>query len=394
VAFDGMMAMDIRFEVNGQEVEPDGSVQVRLELAASTIPDEIDPDTVAVQHLAETSSGVQVETVADTSAATNGTVALGEQTVKADFTVDSFSSFTITWGNNRATVTVKYVDQDGNEISGTRTRNVSVDRNSTVTLAEYAGSISGYTYQGAHLSGINGTKVTQIRRNDGNLQYRNENGDWRRLDSNSTVYLVYEEENTELPDTIEAKVYLRYSNAVPSNINQDFEAADYGPAGDNTPYVTVTVNLKALEAQGVQPYVNSSGYIYFSIDNDGQYRPSGNRKTDATAFWNTYIYPNIAADDQAALNAIFGEGSYIGYVLKQENDGWHIDGVLAEDPPVYVVELYDLDKSNTVVFALSSNDTSLPGVALGDFKTKLETYRRPILVVQIINIGQPLTEKD
>ena len=61
---------------------------------------------------------------------------------------------------------------------------------------------------------------------------------------------------------------------------------------------------------------------------------------------------------------------FVGYVLKREGSGWHIDGVLAEDPPVYVVELYDAE--NNGLFAISSNDTKLPGVTYREFKRKAE----------------------
>ena len=45
---------------------------------------------------------------------------------------------------------------------------------------------------------------------------------------------------------ITAKVYLRYSNAIPEKINQAFTAGEFGPSGNNTPYFTVTVNLDQL----------------------------------------------------------------------------------------------------------------------------------------------------
>lgn len=61
---------------------------------------------------------------------------------------------------------------------------------------------------------------------------------------------------------------------------------------------------------------------------------------------------------------------FVGYVLKRENDGWHIDGILKKDPPVYVVELYD--QNDQALFAISSNEQKLPGVTYADFKTKVE----------------------
>ncbi|WP_294458275.1 VWA domain-containing protein [uncultured Allofournierella sp.] len=102
--YDGMVALDIRFELNGEEVEPLKEVEVSID-AQALLPEEADPETVAVQHLKEDVTGevVAVETVADATEET------GEVTVEAapaeeaalnvasTFAVDGFSTFTITW---------------------------------------------------------------------------------------------------------------------------------------------------------------------------------------------------------------------------------------------------------------------------------------------------------
>lgn len=93
IAYDGLLALDVGFEVNGQEVEPNGSVDVQFELGAGFLPEDADTDSLAVQHLADTG----VETVADTGSVTDGTITVQDQKVNADFTVDSFSYFTITY---------------------------------------------------------------------------------------------------------------------------------------------------------------------------------------------------------------------------------------------------------------------------------------------------------
>ncbi|MDO4328660.1 MAG: DUF5979 domain-containing protein [Lachnospiraceae bacterium] len=178
--------------------------------------------------------------------------------------------------------------------------------------------------------------------------------------------------------TIEAKVYLRYSNEIPTTINGSDTAAGYGPSGNNTPYITVTVDLdqvnqKSACYQRYDYYTGYSTWYYYSIESDGQYQNGS--KEEAARYWNTVIYPAIEENDRNELDRIFGgEGKYIGYVLKRENDGWHIDGVLADNPPNYVVELYDYSASGTpCLFAISDNDRTLPGVSYGAFKEQLET---------------------
>lgn len=162
--------------------------------------------------------------------------------------------------------------------------------------------------------------------------------------------------------TIEAKVYLRYSNAVPTNTIQSYGAAEFGPSGNNTPYITVTVDLDAV-AEKVKSYNNGS-WIYYSIDSDSKYNTDNNntnagRKINAENFWKNVIYPAIEEGDKQGLDAIFGSNSFIGYVLKKETDGWHIDGILKEEPPVYVVELYQ-ESNNQVLFAISESGSGVP----------------------------------
>ena len=177
---------------------------------------------------------------------------------------------------------------------------------------------------------------------------------------------------------ITAKVYLRYSNAIPEKINQAFTAGEFGPSGNNTPYFTVTVNLDQLNKKPIKTYVKNYGqtwYIYYSIDSDESWNPGDkadavNRVQNATNLWEQAILQAMSSTDQKKFENVFGSNMFVGYVLKRENDGWHIDGILKKDPPVYVVELYD--QNDQALFAISSNEQKLPGVTYTDFKTKVE----------------------
>ena len=152
VTYDDFLALDVGFEVNGQEVEPEnGSVQVQFELGAGLLPEDADPDSLAVMHLTDG----KVED------ATND-VAVSGDTVKAELKVDSFSTFTIKW-SNYFTVTVHYVDQSGNEIGTTTSAdNVTIGNGQTITFADKAKAIDGYTYQNARYGSLNGQVVTSV----------------------------------------------------------------------------------------------------------------------------------------------------------------------------------------------------------------------------------------
>ena len=158
VDYDGFVALDISFkDAQGNEVEPLQPVAVSFSLPADLLPEEVNPETLAVQHLEEDAAGEvkNVVTVADAADATEGTVtveapaatlsaapaaeseapALPENAeVKAEFEVDGFSSFVITWieDNNilhgdSHSVSFSIVDTDGNELSVPSTYDLTYD---------------------------------------------------------------------------------------------------------------------------------------------------------------------------------------------------------------------------------------------------------------------------
>lgn len=206
VVYDGFQALDISFwDAEGNEIEPaDGTVQVKFELASSLLPEAAAADTVQVQHLEETDAGIEVQTVADTGDVVEGAVVADEQSVKADFTVESFSTFTITWSGllGSRTVTVKYVDQNGTALQGSQTSDVTLDMGKTVTLSDYALGLSDATYKGAHLGTVDGDPLTQIRaywENGYQFKYTNDGMTWNDLENNATILLVYERESVTPP---------------------------------------------------------------------------------------------------------------------------------------------------------------------------------------------------
>lgn len=86
--YDGMLAYDISFlDKDGNEIEPKGEVKVSMSLKADALSENV--KDVTIQHLDETGEDIKVETVANEKVTKDG--------VDAEFTVDSFSTFTIVW---------------------------------------------------------------------------------------------------------------------------------------------------------------------------------------------------------------------------------------------------------------------------------------------------------
>ena len=260
--YSGMVAMDIRFvdaaaedPAEAEEIEPAaeaGPVYVKID-AKALIPEDVDESTLAVQHHAETTDDglfgtgifanteVKVETVADASAGTGDVTVLPGETVipeaetaladepeaepaalsaesdaeaapavlndvEASFGVESFSKFTITWNNN--SLTVYYVNEQGEEIRGTQTLPVEANKDEWISLADYAGEISGYEYQNARVGNLNGNVATYIRyatvstgwwggSQSGWFYNTTTNGNGRQF--TGAIYLVYRQISTGEP---------------------------------------------------------------------------------------------------------------------------------------------------------------------------------------------------
>ena len=113
--YDGFLALDIGFTLEGEPVEPAGDVQVAIELPAGALAADADPDTLALVHFAEEGEALAAEVVdaaiepqaeddagASISlmaldAATAETAASDSPAVNLTFTIRSFSPFAIAW---------------------------------------------------------------------------------------------------------------------------------------------------------------------------------------------------------------------------------------------------------------------------------------------------------
>ncbi len=152
--FDGMLVLDVYFTDGDTdtEMEPAVPVSVRFELPEGVLPENMDPSTLTVHHLAEMDddggTAVQVETVATSAAddGVDGIVALSadaaetaetsgevnliddlpdmenetedsieDPAVVAEFEVESFSRFTISYGNQNG-IQVYLVNESGQEL--------------------------------------------------------------------------------------------------------------------------------------------------------------------------------------------------------------------------------------------------------------------------------------
>ena len=126
VSYDGFVALDVSFtDASGAELEPALPVTVRFELPEGLLPEDVDTDSLTVQHLAEDDTGavVSVETVADAAEEAEGTISVNDTEASAAFVVEGFSTFTLTWMEDHViwdkteSLEFRIVDTDGNELT-------------------------------------------------------------------------------------------------------------------------------------------------------------------------------------------------------------------------------------------------------------------------------------
>lgn len=272
--YTGMAAMDIRFvdaaaedPAQAEEIEPDaemGQVFVKID-AKALLPEDVDESTLAVQHHAKVSDGgifgtgifehtdVVVETVADNTEETGDITAVPDETalpetlpaladepemaeaatleepaaeteetqpaamnVEAEFAVNSFSYFTITYNyNSYNRLRASIVTPSGSNITIPNWNNKSVSASTSwksiddilsgVGLSKTITDEDGKTYEfsGAKADSVTGNPVNYVKYKTG------WSSGWRYSTTNSysdgnpleALYLVYKEKITF--DTIE-----------------------------------------------------------------------------------------------------------------------------------------------------------------------------------------------
>lgn len=85
IAYDGMMAFDIGFlDGQGEEIEPDGVVEVHIELKDGALPGDADPGSLEIQHLLENGENFEVRR-------------MNTEGEPLQFRTDSFSTYTVTF---------------------------------------------------------------------------------------------------------------------------------------------------------------------------------------------------------------------------------------------------------------------------------------------------------
>lgn len=237
---------DIGFTSDGEEVEPTTSASVSISLKKESLGTDVDTNSLKVEHIKDDETSDIVADAFEEDAVTET-----DETVDTTFTTDSFSYFVIHYNNNYK-IYAHLIDLDGSEFPASesdqltitasydqanfyawnRKQNIWVELKTLV--ATYGEFTNGYTYQGTHLTSIDGTEIKWIYyKTSSNTWYYSTSDDrptsapsssTPTISANSSVYCVYRkdyESNSEIQDlyTTTGTLYL----AKPAGISDTAE---------------------------------------------------------------------------------------------------------------------------------------------------------------------------
>lgn len=233
----GFLAYDISLvDEEGNEVEPDGQVEVTIDYKEAVIPEEVDTEAademdITVMHLEEDADG-NVQKVADVGAQEQiKTLETTEsqEVQKVVFTAESFSVYTLIWNNVAKQVFIHYGYMDGNTfteftelsnrtISGLQSGSKKNPRWINLNDSDYQPDVSGYTPLEVRKGEATGSKITHIRRYDSAFWTRNGNsGNGNEWSANTyNLYYIYEKVDelttVETVDSTSAGITMRMTN--------------------------------------------------------------------------------------------------------------------------------------------------------------------------------------
>ena len=366
VSYDGMLAVDISFiNEEGEEIEPDGEVQVSIQMKKDALPEDVDLGTVEVHHLKELDAETVIpEAVADGADKTDGTVQSAEDAVVAleeegvpeeeikaavdedaaavaMFSVDGFSTFTITWEwqNGSQSVQLRLVDTEGNEISKW-TNDQKITTGNTLALTDIAPFISlnheyvGATYEGVSISYI---RATQISQDVISVQYASTENvpsedDWKNINEGSNIInLVYEITDDVIP-----------SITAPQISHEKYADFHTNADGENDGTYDLTLNVSGKVGSVTNPakldvvfVLDKSGSMNWPMDRDLQNSNQGNgermeKAKQAIATLANSLSQNENLDARFSLVTFSGNGDtwfpFVGWMGDTfddaTQDGW------------------------------------------------------------------------
>ena len=302
--------------------------------------------------------------------------------VEAEFAVNSFSKFTITW-NNEHGLTTYLIDTDGNQIGTDTKSNIS----EATSVSDLAPEVPGYKFSKAVIyyrnypeyANQNGTEISRLRYSNNRWQayyreYYDEN--WHRIGDN-TVYFIYEAQPVELTtvntvDSTSKGVYMYmfdYSNPA------DIGGGSYGDGSTKLGLATKTTSGTGMYSFPRSTKNGNSFSQWFNPDNgkaannlflDEVYKDTGYFYYNAFEKFASFnknsgdftVYEQLGSPDKNTSKFYFRRGNFMPYnTLNPKNiinrNLYDSEGqALPQDDPRYNEPIYGFNEGNNFYFGM------------------------------------------
>lgn len=268
-----------------------------------------------------------------------------------------FPAVTVVAAPGKDTVTITVVDEDGNSIADsglsvkvTHVYGAIFNRTQNVTVTNSGGGV--FTFNGKTYD-RNDTKyytVTASLKVDGRTYTATQ-----QISKNTNSVLLTLKDFVQADKWARFDIYYIADGHFPDSFYGSADAKYYGPAGDNTPLLSINVNITELKKRDGVLYQENVENAYHFIP-EAQSDDYEENLAYATAFWEQVK----DCMDEESIEAFEATGLYdtfVGYCLKNQGSAAypdnHGDGILSVKPPVYVIEMYDHQKE---IFGGYTND--------------------------------------
>ncbi len=260
-------------------------------------------------------------------------------------------------------VTITVLDSNGNVITDASPtvkvtctyKRGNSNRNQNITVKSFDPGIFGYNYYNNSNNTVIQYYTVTVTLTVNNMKYTAT----EQVAKNASSVVITLDDYTQEDKWETFDIYYIADGHFPEVFYGAGDSKDYGPAGDDTPLLTININTTKLKTMPNVLYEQNVTNAYHFIpeqisDNDNKEEAYKENVGYANAFWNS-VKECMDEESKKAFEATGLFKNYIIYCLKNQGSASspdnHADGILVTsvedgnitpiDPPVYVIEMYD-----------------------------------------------------
>ena len=268
-----IVALDISIiDEQGKVIEPETAVSVEIRIKSMEGVEDLNEmaESLEIQHHEKTKHGIVIDNVDSIENVKEN------KYIDSKFSIDSFSTFTITWNNRRKSVNFHYGYMENNRfVELTEKQEEDFDASSVNSNRDkfLIYDFEGYTYESTHIDSPTGTSITPLIRKGENEYYYYAYSRWNSfINGNSgsrDVYILY-----EAKDTVKEG-----GNAEPSENQNELEPPEVEKTSKDNKDGTRTISLSITgKTEDIVTDKLADVIVVFDVSGSMDERINGQRK--------------------------------------------------------------------------------------------------------------------